>query len=296
MYFADISASAYLMFLICHACGARSSIAGFGQTGQWFFFGVSWSGDRAGAEGVVRVVPEWMLSGHKVRQRGTENKGAIMRRFWRASVLAVVVGAVAGTPMHAETDIALSGYGAFTQSTTASNVVQHPASQGGYLVELRHISNPIEGFKLNYGFNRANQLYTSPQNCTANCTSFLAAVPADAHEVTAEWVVSLKVLMVRPFAYAGGGLVVTVPQGSTARQTICGTACTTSNVIATTKRDSRALFTYGAGLDFSVLPHVGFRFQYRGRVSKAPDLLTAFSSTNRFARTSEPVFGVFLSF
>src|SRR6185437_12160647 len=66
MYFADISASAYLIFLIGHACGARSSIAGFGQTGQWFFFGVSWSGDRAGAEGVVRVVPEWMLSGHKV--------------------------------------------------------------------------------------------------------------------------------------------------------------------------------------------------------------------------------------
>jgi len=219
-----------------------------------------------------------------------------MGRFWRASIWAMIFGGLAITPMHAETDIALSGYGAFTPSTTASNVVQHPASQGGYLIELRHISNPIEGFKVNYGFNRANQVYTSTQTCTVNCTSFTAAVPADAHEVTAEWVISLKVLMVRPFALAGGGVLVNVPKGSTVRQTICGTACTTSNVISTTRRDTRGLFTYGAGFDFNVIPHVGFRFQYRGRVSKAPDLLTAFSSTNKFARTSEPVFGVFLSF
>jgi opacity protein-like surface antigen len=197
---------------------------------------------------------------------------------------------------NAETDIALSGYAAFTQSTTAGNVVQHPASQGGYLVELRHISNPIEGFKINYGFNRANQRYSTLGTCTANCTSSTASVPADAHEVTAEWVVSLHVLNVRPFALAGGGVLVTVPQGATARQTICGTACTTSNVITTTRKDTRGLFTYGAGFDFTVIPHIGFRFQYRGRVSKAPDLVNAFSSTNKFARTSEPVFGVFLSF
>lgn len=219
-----------------------------------------------------------------------------MERFWRASLLALGLLGFATAKMQAETDVALSGYGAFTPSTTASNVVQHPASQGGYLIELRHISNPIEGFKVNYGYNRANQVYSAAQTCTVNCSSFTAAVPAAAHEVTAEWVVSLKVLMVRPFALAGGGVLVTVPKGSTARQTICGTACTTSNVIATTRKDTRGLFTYGAGFDFNVIPHVGFRFQYRGRVSKAPDLLTAFSSTNKFARTSEPVFGVFLSF
>jgi opacity protein-like surface antigen len=67
-------------------------------------------------------------------------------------------------------------------------------------------------------------------------------------------------------------------------------------VIATTRKDTKGLFTYGAGLDFSVLPHIGLRFQYRGRLSKAPDLVNAFSSTNKFAQTSEPVFGVFLSF
>jgi opacity protein-like surface antigen len=219
-----------------------------------------------------------------------------MGRFWRASVLAIGLLGLASWQAQGETDIGLSGYAAFTPNTTANNVIQHPASQGGYLVELRHISNPIVGYKLNYGFNRANQVYTSSWTCSVNCTSFTTTVPADAHEVTAEWLVSLHVLNVRPFAFAGGGVLVTVPQGATTRQTICGTACTTSNVLATTRKDTKGLFTYGAGLDFTVIPHVGLRFQYRGRVSKAPDVVTAFSSTNRFARTSEPVFGVFLSF
>jgi opacity protein-like surface antigen len=219
-----------------------------------------------------------------------------MQRFWMASVLAVGLLGSASLPGRSETDVALSGYGAFTSSTTAGNVIQHPASQGGYLIELRHISNPIEGFKINYGFNRANQIYSSTQTCTVNCTIRTASVSADAHEVTAEWVVSLKVLNVRPFALAGGGVLVTVPQGATLRQTVCGTACTTSDVITTTRNDTRGLFTYGAGFDFTVIPHIGFRFQYRGRVSKAPDLVNAFSSTNKFARTSEPVFGVFLNF
>lgn len=219
-----------------------------------------------------------------------------MGHFWKAGILAVGLLGFASAQVRAETDLALSGYAAFTGDTTASNVVQHPAKQGGYLIELRHIKNPIEGFKINYGFNRANQVYSTAGTCTLNCRSITASVPADQHEITAEWLVSLHVLNVRPFAFAGGGALITSPQGATARQTICGTACTTSNIITTTKKDTRGLFTYGAGLDFSVLPHIGLRFQYRGRVNKAPDVVSAFSSTNKFARTSEPVFGVFLSF
>ena len=252
--------------------------------------------DRGGVGGVVSSTPAEHRRQITTRESRALQKGANMGRFWRVGILAVGLFGLAALSTQAETDVALSGYAAFTSSTTASNVVQHPASQGGYLIELRHISNPIEGFKINYGFNRANQVYSTAGACTTNCTSVTASVPADAHEITAEWVVSLHVLNVRPFGYAGGGALITVPQGATARQTICGTACTTSNVISTTRKDTRGLFTYGAGFDFAVLPHLGLRFQYRGRVSKAPDLVSAFSSTNKFARTSEPVFGVFLSF
>src|SRR6478609_3798961 len=109
-----------------------------------------------------------------------------MGHFWKASLLAVGLLAFASKQAWAETDLAASGYAAFTSSTTASNVVQHPASQGGYLIELRHIRNPIEGFKINYGFNRANEVYSTTGTCTVNCTSRTTAVSADAHELTAE--------------------------------------------------------------------------------------------------------------
>jgi opacity protein-like surface antigen len=212
----------------------------------------------------------------------------------------MLVWGLASTQMRAQTDIALSGYAALNQSTSTSSVVQHPASQGGYLIQLRHVSNPIEGFEVNYGFNRANQryIYTGSVCPAFGCSTQTASIPADAHEVTADWVVSLKVLMVRPFAFAGGGFLVTVPKGGTLTTSGgCGTQiCTTTTVAAPTRTETKGLFTYGAGLDFTVIPHIGFRFQYRGRVSKAPDVVTAFSSTDRFARTSEPVFGVFLSF
>ena len=219
-----------------------------------------------------------------------------MRRPVKATVFAVAALGLAAVPTQAQTDIALSGYGAFTPSTTTSSVIEHPASQGGFLVELRHISNPLVGYEVNYGFNRANETYASAQTCTRNCTGFAAAVPADAHEITADWVVSLKILNFKPFALAGGGALVTVPQGGTLRTTICGTICTTSNVLATTRTETKGIFNYGAGFDATLIPHVGVRFQYRGRLSKAPDLVTAFSSTNRFRNTAEPVFGVFLRF
>jgi opacity protein-like surface antigen len=198
----------------------------------------------------------------------------------------------------AQTDVALSGYAAFNQSTSSSSVIQHPASQGGYLVELRHINNPIMGFKVNYGFNRANQNYQYKQNCAlvTSCTT-TAGISADAHEATAEWVVSLKLLMIRPFAFAGGGVILTVPKGGTLASTLCaGTVCSTSTAVAQTRTDTTGIFTYGAGADWTVLPHLGLRFQYRGRVNQAPDLVTAFFSTGAFTRTVEPVFGAFLSF
>src|SRR5438105_1280349 len=147
-----------------------------------------------------------------------------MRTILKAAVLSAAVLGLA-LPISAQTDIALSGYGAFSPSTTTSSVIQHPASQGGFLLELRHISNPLVGYEVNYGRNRADETYTSAVACTRNCTSITGSVPADAHEVTADWVVSLPILNFKPFVLAGGGVLVTVPEGSTLKSTVCGTVC-----------------------------------------------------------------------
>jgi opacity protein-like surface antigen len=185
-----------------------------------------------------------------------------------------------------QTDVAVSVYGAFSGSTNGNGVQQSPSNGAGFLAELHHQSNPLVGYELTYAWNRASQTYsanvacpagTSPgQGCIGVASKF---VPADAHEVTADWQVGFHIVNLRPFALAGAGLIFNDPTSGSGTQT-----------------QAKPVFVYGAGLDYGVLPHLGFRFQYRGNVYKAPQLATAFSSTGRFTQTAEPMIGAYLRF
>jgi len=223
-----------------------------------------------------------------------------MRQLLRGTLFLGLLLGFGSWQAWAQTDLAISGYGALNQSTTGTTTIQKPSDQGGFLIEARHISNPIVGYEVTYAYNRANQAYaTNPgQICPAfGCSGNSASAHANAHEATADWVVSLRILNLRPFALAGGGVVVTTPVGATLTMITCNIVlCSTSTGSTATQTQAKAMFVYGAGVDWTVVPHLGVRFQYRGRVSKAPDLVTAFSSTDKFTRTSEPVLGVFLRF
>ena len=208
-----------------------------------------------------------------------------IRNLHRVVASALFFTAIAATAP-AQTDIALSLYGAFTGSTTGNGVTQSPANQAGGMVELRHISNPLVGYEATYSYNRANQTYFAvcpgvPPGSPFTCNvAVMQAVPANAHEITGDWVVSLGVSNLRPFALAGVGMLMNVPSGSQ-----IGTSSST-----------RAAFVYGAGLDWGLLPHLGLRLQYRGNVYKAPDLIGAFQSTNSFTHTAEPMIGAYFRF
>ncbi len=185
-----------------------------------------------------------------------------------AAALLLLAFAVA-LPAHAQsTDIAASFYGAFTGTTEGNGTIQSPSNQAGGILELRYISNPLLGFELNYCFNRADQNYN------------LQPVKAQAHEVGADWVVSVPVLMLRPFVLAGGGLIVFHPDANQPG--------TSDNI--------KPVFVYGGGVDWAVIPHFGVRGQYRGNLYRAPDLLAAASSTQAFAHTAEPMLGVYFRF
>jgi opacity protein-like surface antigen len=69
----------------------------------------------------------------------------------------------------------------------------------------------------------------------------------------------------------------------------------TSGQVGSTS-DTKAVYLYGAGLDWGVFPHIGLRFQYRGNLYKAPDLTALFTSTNAFTHTSEPMIGAYFRF
>ncbi|MGA9060873.1 MAG: outer membrane beta-barrel protein [Terracidiphilus sp.] len=198
------------------------------------------------------------------------------------SVLFLLFGAILSvTAACAQTDVALSLYGAFSGATNGNGVQESPSNSAGGLIELRHISNPFVGYDVTYSYNRANQAYSltgalpcNPSGCPT------AAVSANAHELSGDWLVSVHVTNLRPFALAGVGLLLNEPTS--------GQSGTTSS--------TEPVFVYGAGLDWGLLPHLGLRFQYRGNLYKAPDLTTAFSSTGAFTHTAEPMIGAYLRF
>lgn len=205
--------------------------------------------------------------------------------------LLALILAFASSTLHAQavspstlshTDVALSVYGSFPGATNGNGVAESPANAAGGIVEVRHIRNPLIGYEATYSWNRANQTYNSTSYAcpvtTPQCNPpQTASVSANAHEITADWVASLKLANLRPFALAGVGVLLNEPSGSQANTT----------------SDTKGVFVYGAGLDWGLLPHLGVRLQYRGNLYKAPDLTTLYTSTNAFTHNSQPMIGVY---
>lgn len=205
-----------------------------------------------------------------------------------ASILMVVAAAVVCAHAAAQPDIAASVYGTFSGTTTGNGVIQSPSNAAGVLFEVRDIHNPLVGFEGTYSYNRADQMYTSqsfacPAVTGVPCNTPAAFVPNNAHEITGDWIVSVKVANLRPFALAGGGLLLNQPSG--------GSASTTS--VTNTMSATKGVFVYGGGLDWGLLPHIGLRLQYRGNVYSAPALTTVFTSSGAFVHTAEPVVGIY---
>lgn len=222
-----------------------------------------------------------------------------MRTTARSGIALAIAGmALAAGTAQAQTDVGLSLYGAFNQSTSGNNTRQSPANQAGGLLEVRRIRNPLVGYEVTYAYNRDNQGYTNINRVCpgSSCTLSWDAISANAHEVTADWIVSLKVPVVRPFVLAGGGVLVNVPSGGTTTIQTCSTVnntCQQTSVDAATSTSTKGVFVYGGGVDWTVVPHIGLRFQYRGNLYKAPDLANAFRSTDAFTHTAQPMIGVF---
>jgi opacity protein-like surface antigen len=184
----------------------------------------------------------------------------------------------------AQTDVALSVYGAFTGTTSGNGIQQSPSNSAGGIIELRHIRNPIIGYEATYSYNRGDQSYT-PLICPVTGTTPGCAptttYTANAHEITGDWVASVKLTNLRPFAVVGLGLLLDVPS---------------SGQGSGTQTSTKPVFVYGAGLDWGLLPHIGARIQYRGNLYKAPDLTTLYTSSERFLHTAEPMVGAYFRF
>lgn len=203
--------------------------------------------------------------------------------LFSATLLALIV--LDSGVVFAQTDVAANLYGAFSGATSSNGVTQSPSNSAGVMIELRHISNPIIGYEGAYSYNRADQRYTplaGVGTCPTNnpTCGTPAAIRANAHEISGDWIVSVHGANLRPFALAGVGLLFNQP----------------SSGQTDSKSTTKPGFIYGAGLDWGVLPHLGLRFQYRGNLYKSPDLTTRFTSVNAFTHTAEPMIGAYFRF
>jgi opacity protein-like surface antigen len=219
-------------------------------------------------------------------------------RFMYRIFLLAAVFTLGSAASFAQTDVAASLYGAFTGTSSANGVQQSPSNSAGGLIELRHISKPWLGYEGTYSYNRANQSYsTGNPPCPTNdifCGSLYGTFKANAHEVTGDWIASVKLANLRPFALAGAGMIFDVPTSGQGNLSQCATqSAICISIPGTTSSSSKPVFVYGAGLDWGLLPHIGLRAQYRGNLYKAPNLSSLFTSTNKFTQTAEPMIGVY---
>jgi len=220
-----------------------------------------------------------------------------MKIWMQGAFVAVVAAALCGATAQAQTDVALSGFGTFTSSTTSSSsngfvTHQTPTNSEGGLFEWRHIVNPLVGYEFELSFNPANQAYSNPNATLPTCfplgpTTTTPPTCQPALEVSGKavqfggtWVLSKKIGNLRPFALGGAGFVVTVP----------GKSLYSVNTVM------RPNFIYGGGLDWTLVPHFGLRLQVRGNTSKAPNLSDLFNSTTKYTQIFEPMAGVYYRF
>lgn len=223
------------------------------------------------------------------------------RRLFPITFLWAGMVALAGNAACAQTDVAASLFGAFSNRVSSGGTLS-PSNAAGALFEVRHIRNSLAGFEATYSYHRANQVesFTTYPQCPAGTTcgpsTTTEVISANAHEFTLDWLASFKAGHLRPFVLAGGGVLFDVPSADTVTETSCNpmtSLCSSSSASAPTAAQSEPLLVYGAGLDWRALPHIGLRMQYRGEFHKTPGLVNGVSSVDTLMHTAEPMLGLY---
>ncbi len=199
------------------------------------------------------------------------------------------------TQSSAQTDVAANLFGTFSGASAnfdKGQAQQSQADAAGGMLEFRHLHSPLVGFEATYSLNRANQSIAFPVFFPGGGAGGVESISAFAHEITGDWIVSTTEKSVRLFALAGAGLLLTEPAGG----------------LSYSQGSSTAVYVYGVGGDWQLLPRFGLRLQYRGNIHKVPSVATAFksqsfggvappfSSPNSFIHTAEPMVGVYYRF
>jgi opacity protein-like surface antigen len=184
---------------------------------------------------------------------------------------------------HGPAQITLGGsfYQAMNSPSAGMGTLQTPANSPGFLFELRYIASPLMGFEFSYGYNPADQLLTpNPGDCRYTCAYAPLELHAKASTIGLNWIFSKKFGALRPFAIAGLGFFVD----------------STNQSVYVVNTVPRVAVITGGGVDWSVLPKVGIRAQYRDNIYSAPNLSALYPATGKMTYTATPAVGVYYVF
>lgn len=170
----------------------------------------------------------------------------------------------------AKHEVTVQGSGFFTKETDGNGLSNTPTYSGGFLAGYRFNLNRRFAFEGDYDYFRNAQRYSGT----------VAQIKTNVNAVTGAVVVKLpKLMILRPYALAGGGGIIFDPHDAQSIET-----------------QARGTFVYGAGADVPLMKHVAFRAQYRGFVYKAPDFDRAGLNTDKFTHSAVPSAGLVFTF
>ena len=180
-------------------------------------------------------------------------------------------------------DVALSGTGVFSKSTSSStsNVSNHPTNSVAVLGSIGYHFNQHHAIELGLGHTNNSQLFTVPPDTYRLKTGIFEYTVAYVFSpfTRGRWT---------PFLLAGGGGL-----GFNVDSAYIDTIPIQLGKI----RQDRPSFVYGAGTDYRIAPHVALRLQYRGLFFRAPDFgLSNLFYTGARGHMAEPGFGIVARF
>ena len=203
----------------------------------------------------------------------------------KGQIVAVAVLAIATTAAYAQigAEVALSGAGVFTKTTSSStsNISNTPTKSMAVFGTIGYHLTKHHAFEITLGHTNNSQIFTVPPDTYRVMTGVFEYTGAYVFTPSPKgrW---------QPFVLAGaGGLKFSVGT----------TYINTFQTRLGAKGQTRPAVVYGAGADYRIFEHLGLRLQYRGLIFRSPD----FSVPSRFytgaiGHMAEPSIGIVAKF
>ena len=201
-----------------------------------------------------------------------------MRRFAIIILGFALLAAITAVGQDTRSEVNLQGTGFITKDSDNRGISQRATKTGGFLAGYRYHFNDWMAAEANYGYSRDTPSYLSSSGFTR--------IRSNIHEATAAFVITppVSVAKLKPYALAGSGALVFDPTNNG------------GGALVGARRQAKAAFLYGGGVDYDLTRHMALRAEYRGLVYKTPDFEVQSLNTNKVTHTAQPSAGIVFRF